>query len=85
MQPPVVYSAPWCGHCTRLKNQLTRLEVAFEEVDVDAHPEHLPALAEANGGEWLIPTVRFADGSVLVNPPAADVAKRVAAGRAQGV
>ena len=85
MQPPVVYSATWCGHCIRLKNQLTRLEVPFEEIDVDANPEHLPALAEANGGEWIIPTVRFADGSVLVNPPAAHVAQRVAAGRAQGV
>lgn len=81
MQPPVVFSATWCGHCTRLKSQLARLDVPFEEIDIDANPEHLPALAEANGGQWIIPTVRFADGSVLVNPPAARVAERHAAQR----
>lgn len=76
VQPPVMFSATWCGHCTRLKQQLGRLGVAFETIDIDEEPEHLPALAEANGGDWLIPTVRFADGSVLVNPPAAEVARR---------
>lgn len=75
---PVIYSATWCGHCIRLKGQLTRANVAFDVIDVDENPEHLPALAEANGGEWIIPTVRFPDGSVLVNPPAAEVAKRMA-------
>ncbi len=77
MQPPVIFSASWCGHCTRLKGQLTRLDVPFEVIDVDQNPEHLLALAEANGGEWIIPAVRFADGTVLVNPPAAHVATQI--------
>lgn len=79
MQPPVMFSATWCGHCTRLKQQLKRLDVPFEVIDVDEQPEHLPALAEANNGSWLIPTVRFADGTVMVNPSAAEVATHYAA------
>lgn len=74
---PVVFSATWCGHCTRLKGQLDRLDLAYDTVDVDKQPEHLPRLAEANGGDWLIPTVIFPDGEVLVNPPAREVAARV--------
>lgn len=79
MQPPVIFSATWCGHCTRLKHQLEQLQVPFEVIDVDEEPQHLPALEEANNGSWLIPTVRFADGAVLVNPSAAEVAQRYAA------
>jgi mycoredoxin len=70
---PTVYSAPWCGHCTRLKTQLDRADVAYRVVDVDAEPEHLPRLAELNGGSWIIPTVELADGVALVNPSVAEV------------
>lgn len=72
-QAPIVYSTTWCGHCTRLKAQLDRAQVAYETVDVDEHPEHLDKLAALNGGSWLIPTVELPDGSALVNPSAAAV------------
>jgi mycoredoxin len=70
---PLVYSAPWCGYCIRLKAQMDREGVAYEEIDVDANPEVLPKLEELNGGEWIIPTVEFSDGSALVNPSVAAV------------
>lgn len=75
---PIVFSTTWCGHCTRLKQQLDRLRVPYEGVDVDEHDQYLPWLAEVNGGSWLIPTVLLPDGGVLVNPPAHEVAARVA-------
>ncbi len=68
--PPTVYSATWCGHCVRLKAQLDRAGVAYECVDVDENPSVLPHLTVLNGGEWIIPTVEFADGTALVNPSA---------------
>jgi mycoredoxin len=69
-----VYSAPWCGHCTRLKAQLTRQGSVYVEVDVDGQPDVLEALAAANDGAWLIPTVALPNGQVLVNPSAREVA-----------
>lgn len=72
-QPPLVYSAPWCGYCVRLKAQMDREGVAYEEIDVDANPEVLPKLERLNDGQWIIPTVEFADGSALVNPSLAAV------------
>jgi mycoredoxin len=75
---PVIYSATWCGHCTRLKSQLDRAGVAYDVIDVDEHPEHLDRLAELNGGSWLIPTVELPDGTALVNPPVLVVVAAVA-------
>ena len=74
---PVVYSAPWCGYCTRLKSQMDREGVAYDEVDVDQVPDALPKLEELNGGQWIIPTVEFPDGSALVNPSLAAVVAKL--------
>lgn len=75
---PVVYSATWCGHCTRLKSQLDRAGVEYAVVDVDEHPEHLGRLADLNDGSWLIPTVELPDGRALVNPSVAAVVTALA-------
>jgi mycoredoxin len=74
---PIVYSATWCGHCVRLKSQLDRAKIAYRVIDVDEDPSVLPKLEALNGGEWIIPTVEFADGSALVNPSAAAVADKM--------
>lgn len=76
---PIIYSAPWCGYCIRLKSQLDREGISYVEVDVDQNPEALPKLDELNGGEWVIPTVEFADGSALVNPSVVAVAEKLRA------
>ena len=31
-----VYSTPWCGYCHRLKGQLKREGIEFDEVDIEA-------------------------------------------------
>ncbi|MER7505465.1 glutaredoxin domain-containing protein [Nonomuraea pusilla] len=72
-----VYSAPWCGHCQRLKGQLTREGIAYDEVDVDQTPGATDLIAELNGGSWLIPTVVLPDGSALVNPSVDEIRARL--------
>ena len=74
-----VYSTPWCGYCTRLKAQLRRAGVAFEEVDIEHDPESEAWVKEVNGGNAVVPTVRFDDGSTLTNPSLAAVRARLAA------
>ncbi|MGW0484294.1 glutaredoxin domain-containing protein [Nonomuraea sp. NPDC003214] len=63
-----IYSAPWCGHCQRLKGQLGRAGIPYTEVDVDETPGAIELITELGGGSWLIPTVVLPDGSALVNP-----------------
>lgn len=63
-----VFSAVWCGYCRRLKMMLTRSGIPFREVLIEDDPQAEALAIEANGGDWLIPTVVFSDGSVAVNP-----------------
>ena len=31
----VMYSTTWCGYCKRLKNQLARMDILFEEINIE--------------------------------------------------
>lgn len=79
-----VYSAPWCGHCHRLKDRLTRAGIEYAELNVDETPGAIERITELNGGSWLIPTVVFPDGSALVNPSVEEVAARLSASGERG-
>lgn len=63
-----LYSTPWCGYCVRLKRQLNREGVRFDEVDIEQDPAAEAIVMKANGGNATVPTLVFADGSALTNP-----------------
>lgn len=62
-----MYGADWCGDCRRTKSQLDELGVAFEYLDVDAHPEYKAQAIEISG-KPSIPVVVFPDETYLVEP-----------------
>lgn len=68
-----MYSTPWCGYCHRLKAQLTREGIAFDEVDIEQMPEAAEIVEQVNGGNQTVPTLVFGDGSALTNPSLAQV------------
>jgi mycoredoxin len=72
-----LYTTPWCGPCTRLKQRLSDHGVVFDEVDVEQEPDAGAWIAAMNGGARTVPTVRFADGTALVNPPLEAVLARL--------
>lgn len=63
-----IFSAPWCRFCTNLKTELDNSGITFQEVLIEEDPEAERIAAHANGGDWVIPTVLFADRSTQVNP-----------------
>ena len=72
-----MYSTPWCGYCHRLKAQLGRAGITYDEVDI-THDEAAAAKVESvNRGNQTVPTLFFADGSSLTNPSLAAVKDRV--------
>lgn len=73
-----LYSTPWCGYCHRLKSQLAREGLEFDEVDIEQQPEAAAIVEEANRGSQTVPTLVFADGSALTNPSVAQVKARLA-------
>lgn len=73
--PPQVtmYSTIWCGYCQRLKAQMAREGVTFAEIDIEHDPEAAAFVESVNGGNQTVPTVVFADGTAMTNPPLREV------------
>ncbi|MBK8459694.1 MAG: hypothetical protein IPL43_05425 [Micropruina sp.] len=63
-----VFSTGWCGYCHRLRAQLKRSGIDFDEVDIEADPDGEELVTFVNGGYATVPTVLFADGGTLTNP-----------------
>jgi mycoredoxin len=72
-----VYSTPWCGYCHRLQAQLAREGVDFEVVDIERDEAAAEYVMSVNGGNQTVPTVKFADGTVLTNPTIVQVTAKV--------
>ncbi len=73
-----VYSTPWCGYCHRLKAQLSREGIEFEEVDIETTPEAAEIVERVNNGNQTVPTLVFASGTALTNPSVAQVREQLA-------
>ena len=73
-----MYSTPWCGYCHRLKSQLKREGITFDEVDIEQVPEAAQLVEKANNGNQTVPTLVFADGTALTNPSVAQVKAQLA-------
>jgi mycoredoxin len=73
-----LFSTPWCGYCHRLKSQLTREGIEYDEVDIERQPEAAAIVERVNNGNQTVPTLLFRDGSTLTNPSVAQVKERLA-------
>ncbi|MDP4804855.1 MAG: mycoredoxin [Candidatus Nanopelagicales bacterium] len=78
-QPQVtMYSTVWCGYCQRLKAQLSREGVTIAEVDIEQDQAAADFVESVNGGNQTVPTVVFADGTAMTNPPLREVLAKLA-------
>jgi len=63
-----VIGASWCPDCRRAKAFLGDQRVAYDWVDLEAHPEVTEVVERVNHGARAIPTIIFPDGSHLTEP-----------------
>jgi mycoredoxin len=72
-----MYSTPWCGYCKRLKSQMSREGITFDEIDIEQKPDAADYVMSVNGGNQTVPTVVVvAPGgkqTVMTNPSLAQV------------
>ena len=73
-----VYTTSWCGYCHRLRTALTSNGIRYDEVDIEMDGAAAEFVSSVNGGNRTVPTVKFADGSTLTNPSAAEVKAKLA-------
>ncbi len=52
--------------------------ISFDQVDIERDPAAAEFVGSVNGGNRTVPTVKFADGSTLTNPSAAQVKAKLA-------
>jgi mycoredoxin len=74
-----MYTTPWCGYCQRLKSQLGREGITFEEVNIEEHPDAAKIVEQVNDGNQTVPTLVFADGSAQTNPSVLQIKDKLAA------
>jgi thioredoxin reductase (NADPH) len=72
-----VYGAPWCPDCCRSKRFLSEQAVPYHWVDIDQDVEARALVERLNDGKRIIPTIVFADGSRLVEPSNAELARKL--------
>ena len=64
MSGVVMYSSRFCPYCHAAKRLLTARGVAFEEIDVDFHPERRAEMTERAGGRRTVPQIFAGDRHV---------------------
>lgn len=72
-----LYTTSWCPFCHRLKAGLKRNGVTWTEIDIEADPSAAEFVGSVNGGNHVVPTVKYADGSTATNPPVGDVLAKI--------
>ncbi|GAA3046151.1 mycoredoxin [Streptomyces olivoverticillatus] len=72
-----MYSTTWCGYCRRLKGQMDREGITYNEINIELDADSAAFVEKANGGNQTVPTVLFPDGSTLTNPSLAQVKAKI--------
>ena len=72
-----VYGAYWCPDCRRSKRFLGEQFVPYNWVDIEQNKDGEMFVLEKNQGKRIIPTIVFEDGSFLVEPTNAEIAKKL--------
>ena len=62
------YTTDWCGDCVRSKALLNKLDVDFNEINVDLDEEANQYIKTLQVDQRRIPTIVFEDDSFLVEP-----------------
>jgi thioredoxin reductase (NADPH) len=78
VEPKVtVYGAYWCPDCRRSKKFLGEQFIPYKWVDIEQDKDGEIAVLEKNQGKRIIPMIVFEDGSFLVEPTNAELAKKL--------
>ncbi|MCI0783863.1 MAG: FAD-dependent oxidoreductase [Chloroflexi bacterium] len=72
-----MYGTVWCSDCKRSKKFFGEQRVHYDFIDIDEEPAGLKIVEELNEGKQIIPTIVFDDGSTLVEPSNAELAKKL--------
>jgi mycoredoxin len=67
-EPVTVYGTSWCPAYRMARRFLDEQQVDYRWIDVDEDPNGEAYVVELNQGNRSVPTIRFPDGTLLVEP-----------------
>jgi len=67
-----MFTTTWCGFCKGTKRYLETKGVAYEEIDIEQHPEYGERIEQETGGFRTVPTLEI-NGKLYVNPSRKDL------------
>ena len=73
----IVYGTNWCGDCHRTRRFLDQHNVPYRYVDVDADRTAAALITKINYGNRKVPTLVFADGSIMVEPSTRQLSEKL--------
>ncbi|MGJ3509206.1 mycoredoxin [Enemella sp. A6] len=77
MSDLTLYVTSWCPYCASLTESLAERGVVWREVDVDRDRQAAEKVKKINGGNRVVPTVEFPDGTTMTNPTGAQVVSKL--------
>jgi mycoredoxin len=75
--PIRIYGTDWCGDCRLARAFFEQQGIHYEWVDPDLDPEAEDFVLSVNHGLRSVPTIVFPDGSLLVEPSLAALARKL--------
>jgi mycoredoxin len=73
----IVYGTTWCGDCRRVQRFLDMNKIPYTFINVDHDKKGEQFVIQSNRGMRSVPTIVFEDGSILVEPSTATLAKKL--------
>jgi mycoredoxin len=73
----VLYGTNWCMGSLFARRYFDLCEIPYQWVDIDRDPEAKAYVERVNQGYRSVPTIVFPDGSILVEPSQAELAKKL--------
>lgn len=72
-----MFSTEWCGYCKRLKTMLDGTGIPYTIVDIEKMPGTEELVMSVNGGNAVVPTVVYPDGTTGTNPSLGEVKQKL--------
>lgn len=72
-----LYGTNWCSDCKRSKKFLGEQRVAYEYINIEEDLEGQEYVRNVQNGGMTIPTILFEDGSLLIEPTNAELARKL--------
>jgi mycoredoxin len=63
-----VYGARWCGDCFRAKRIFDKHQIEYQWIDINKDSTAKEFVGQVNGGNFVVPTIVFSDGTILSEP-----------------